>query len=117
MLTKRPLATKMMTAFLLGNTGDLICQYMERKYSTSTVKDWDIIRAIRQGTIASLFMSSTIHFYLTRFVPLLTFGPGTFKNQRIASLATFSLKYLFHIFIWMPAHQTLFFFAMGLVRH
>ena len=47
MLTKRPLTTKMTTAFFLGNTGDLICQYMERKYSTTSVKDWDLIRAMR----------------------------------------------------------------------
>ena len=122
MLIKRPLATKMATAFCVGSTGDTICQFLEhyykRKYNNdSSSMRWDPVRTCRQGTVASMFMSSTTHVYLTRLVPKLTFKKGTFSTVKMTTYAHFALRYLTHLFIFMPAHQALFFVAMGLVRH
>ena len=110
MLISRPLPTKLISSFIVGSTGDAICQFLSRWYNLGPTQatGWDHLRSFRQGTVQSVFMSTSLHYWLLYPMQMISYPS---KSKTIAA------RYLAHQVFFMPYVQSVFFFGMGIVKH
>jgi len=99
LLEEKPIITKSITSFITCGLGDILCQYLEKKYSKK--KDYDGIRVLRQSTVG-LLIGPTLHVHFTLLMPWLFPNSTKFKaakmvlfDQTIGASVIISLFFLY----------------------
>ncbi|CDW84001.1 peroxisomal membrane protein 2 [Stylonychia lemnae] len=70
-LNKRPFLTKMATSGTLGAVGDLLCQYLEKKYQISQTNEWNVKRTFNFAAMGAFFSAPILHFHFTKLLPFI----------------------------------------------
>ena len=114
----------MITNFTICFFGDSICQVLTKAYrkhynldGQQTPKDFDIVRALRQGTVGSCVQTSILFFYLMRVVPYLKFSESTIPRPWVRNIANFSLRMGVHVSTILPLRLATFLFSIGTLKH